>query len=304
MHVFGFCRTVASSQSVDLASRPRRRSNPAWLTVIFAILVAASGMLILLPEALPQGIRNFVPLLLPRNGDAGRVEQFDSLTSTSQVGALQTATRPAISTAAVTATATSALSAVPTVLLARTQAAVPPLSGTAVGEIAFVSDRSGVPQLYVSDVVGQTIVPVTNLPDGACQPAWSPDGLRLVFVSPCRVSPVGRPLDISEGPAPDTALYIVNADGSGLVALPTAPGGDSEPAWSPEGQRIAFTSLRDGRPLIFVLDLIDQSVARLTEPGAVRSARQPAWSPFGNQIVFTKKRVGCSDMVNDGFRPG
>lgn len=279
--------------SVDMpASKPRRRSNPVWLTVLFAILVAFSGMLILLPETIPQGIQDQVPLLFPGSRDAGAAGQTVALTSTAQVRALHTATRPPISTAAVTATATSALSTVPTVLLALTQAAVPPLSSTASGEIAFVSDRSGVPQVYISDVGGQATVPVTNLPDGACQPAWSPDGMRLVFVSPCRVSPVGRPLDISEGPAPDTALYIVNADGSGLVALPTAPGGDSEPAWSPEGQRIAFTSLRDGRPLIYVLDLIDQSVSRLTEPSAeFEQARQPAWSPFGNQLVFTKKRV-------------
>jgi Tol biopolymer transport system component len=260
--------------------------------VIFAILVAASGVLILLPETIPQGIQDLVPLLFPGSGDAGAAAQIDSLTSTAQVAPLQTATRPPASTAAVTTTSTSALSVVPTVLLARTQAAVPPLSSTAVGEVAFVSDRSGVPQVYISDVGGLTIVPVTNLPDGACQPAWSPDGMRLVFVSPCRISPVGRPLDVSEGPAPDTALYLVNADGSGLVALPTAPGGDSEPAWSPEGQRIAFTSLRDGRPLIYVLDLVDQSVTRLTEPSPeFDQARQPAWSPFGNQLVFTKKRV-------------
>jgi len=125
------------------------------------------------------------------------------------------------------------------------------------------------------------------MPKGACQPSWSPDGLQLVFVSPCQ-----NHLDISDSLAKDTALYTINADGSNLVALPTVPGGDFEPAWSPDGKRIAFTSLRDGRPLIYLLNLTDQSVILLTHPSTdFEIARQPSWSPFGNQILFAKKRV-------------
>jgi len=136
-----------AAHSVDMpASKPRRRSNPVWLTVLFALLVAASGMLILLPETIPQGIQDLVPLLFPGSRGAGAAGQIVALTSTAQVGALHTATRPPVSTAAVTTTATSALSAVPTVLLALTQAAVPPLSSTAAAKsrlsrIALASHR-------------------------------------------------------------------------------------------------------------------------------------------------------------------
>jgi TolB protein len=101
-------------------------------------------------------------------------------------------------------------------------------------------------------------------------------------------------LDVSEPLPSDTVLYITNADGSEPTELPTAPGGDSEPAWSPDGKRIAFSSLRDGRPLIYVINLVDQSVTRLTEPTSdFDVARQPSWSPFGNQVIFAKKRVGA-----------
>lgn len=273
-------------------SRKRRKANPIGLTILFIFLVALSAAVILLPDLIPPDVRHLLSTSF-----AGLNPAVPALIATGGAPTAASTPEPEIATPTPARTATTipapTFTAIPSLLpIGVTEAVVPPQAGFPTGEIAFVSDRSGIPQVYLSDIGGSTILPITNVPDGACQPSWSPDGLRLVFVSPCRISPVGRPLDISEGPAPDTALYIVNADGSGLVALPTVPGGDSEPAWSPEGQRIAFTSLRDGQPLLYVMDLLDQSVRRLTEPSVdFQEVRQPAWSPFGNQVVFTMKRV-------------
>jgi TolB protein len=113
----------------------------------------------------------------------------------------------------------------------------------------------------------------------------------LVFVSPCKAR-----LDISEPPFANTELYIVNADGSNLTPLPTAPGGDFDPAWSPDGKRIAFTSLRDGYMQIYTINLEGQSVTRLTKTTSDIDTRQPAWSPFNNQIAYAEERFGAYEI--------
>ena len=82
---------------------------------------------------------------------------------------------------------------------------------------------------------------------------------------------------------PGASLFIVNADGSGLLPLPSAPGGDYDPSWSPDGSQIAFTSLRNGGvPGIYTLNLNDNTVRSLVED-ETRAISQPAWSPDGGQ---------------------
>jgi len=225
-------------------------------------------------------------------------------TATSTFKAMATESLPVITeTESATATATIVPTATntpePTLTPTPTNTPTPsptPIGGGA-GQIAFVSDRAGAPQIYLANIEGNGIHPITNLADGACQPDWSPDGEKVVFVSPCEVNQ-----DFFNG----SSLYIVDAEGANLEQLSSVPGGDFEPAWSPDGKHIAFTSLRDGYMQIYSINLDDSSVQRLTETDKEEFTRYPAWSPFGNQIAYAIKRYSAYQiwaMTDTGQSP-
>jgi eukaryotic-like serine/threonine-protein kinase len=153
------------------------------------------------------------------------------------------------------------------------------------GEIAFASDRGGTVQIYVMNADGSNVRQVTNRAQGACQPDWSPDGKRLVFISPCS----GKQ-DEYKGSALLLAEYTPGGFFTNIQFLKSMPGGDFDPAWSPDGKQIAFTSLRDnGIPHIFVYNLADGTQTRLSSSPV--SDRRPEWSPDGTQIAFDSNRV-------------
>ena len=163
-----------------------------------------------------------------------------------------------------------------------TQVPTSTLSGTGKNQIAFASDRTGAPQIYLMNMDGSDPQQVTNMPDGACQPDWSPDGMRIAFTSPCLKR---------QDQYPDANIYIINADGSDLTELMSDKTGDFDPAWSPDGTRLAFTSVRDGPLQIYVLNLGNKNVTALTSFSSDVHlpdwSSQPAWSPSGTQILYT-----------------
>ncbi|MFN2146064.1 MAG: TolB family protein, partial [Anaerolineales bacterium] len=169
--------------------------------------------------------------------------------------------------------------------------------GGGAGQILFVSDRNGRPQLFTMNADGSNLQQVTNEIDGACQPDWSPDGTRIVFVSPCRVQDVITPhTETYRG----STLFVVNADGTGRVPLVSYPGGDFDPAWSPDGEKIAFTTYRDNLSSsdlnLYLYNLADNSVTPLTND--LNADRRPAWSPDGEQIAFQRQPQGGSIQIN------
>ena len=155
------------------------------------------------------------------------------------------------------------------------------------GQIAFVSQRDGNPEIYVMDADGSNQRRLTNNHGDDWSPSWSPDGKRIVFFS-----------DRDEHPHPKHGrstfeIYVMDADGGNLQRLTENRVDDRDPSWSPDGKRIAFMSDRDGADLhfdIYVMDADGGNEQKLTENP--NTDRQPSWSPDGKQIAFSSVREG------------
>jgi TolB protein len=134
--------------------------------------------------------------------------------------------------------------------------------------IAFWSfNRGGVlSALYLMNPHGSNVRQITPAGLEAFQLDWAPDGAKLVFASPCCT------------PQPP-AIWTVTPDGSTLTQLtfPTA-GVDSEPSYSPQGDKIAFTR----RPP----DFSTASIVTMNADGSGQTTIQPdaffpRWGPAG-----------------------
>jgi Tol biopolymer transport system component len=84
-------------------------------------------------------------------------------------------------------------------------------------------------------------------------------------------------------------IYVINADGSGLRRLTDG----MDPAWSPDGQKVAFARWRDPRGIY----VIDEGGSNETLLFGWSKAKAPAWSPDGSHIVFTRQYGGREEDV-------
>jgi Tol biopolymer transport system component len=210
------------------------------------------------------------------------------------------------------------------------------------GKITFDSDRSGTTQIYIMNADGSDQHAVTNPPGLNTEPKWSPDGawiayhcqqggeLRICLVTPegelaenaiAGTTPVWSPLDQEGGvrlaylcfQGSHSDLCTVRPDGSEWANLTISPADEHNPAWSPNGNWLAFVSNRGGEVDIYKVCAtcpgLPEAVRLTDEP---QSAGWPAWSPDGSRLAFVSgqtlmlvnpDRSGLTYLVDQVFLP-
>jgi hypothetical protein len=167
------------------------------------------------------------------------------------------------------------------------RALTPLTSGTADNEqptaagntVVFTSYRDGYAALYTVGATGGPATRLTAAPAPASQPALSPDGTRLAFISP------------SGG---FDQLWTAAADGSGAAVAGGSPGFSTaiqaSPTWAPAGDTVAVVTTQFGNAALVRLAVASSAESPLTN-GATTDL-SPAWSPNGSTVAFASTRDG------------
>jgi uncharacterized protein YjdB len=145
-----------------------------------------------------------------------------------------------------------------------------------IGEIVVASSRAGVGrfQLYSAERTNLAqLARVTADTAVATDPAFSPDGSRIAFVSP------------RDGNA---EIYVMNADGTGATRVTNDPQADGRPSFTPDGQAIVFHSSRPaGKQQVWSVNTDGSNLTQLTRD-SVNFA--PTVSPDGQTIAYVSAR--------------
>ena len=157
--------------------------------------------------------------------------------------------------------------------------------------VSFQRTDNDTCEIYSMNADGSDRINLTNNEVWDADPAPSPDGTKIAYVSN-----LGN--DNAE-------ILVMNPDGSGKSQLTDNRDWDSEPAWSPDGTQLVFVTLRSrefSQIKIMNVDGTGQTVLAESEVASEGYYLSPNWSPLGTQIAYVREGFqgmecqGCSEI--------
>ncbi|MEK6410894.1 MAG: hypothetical protein AABN34_28560 [Acidobacteriota bacterium] len=150
-------------------------------------------------------------------------------------------------------------------------------------------DGRGCDQIYTMNIDGSDVRMVSTGKGRTTCSYFFTNGKRITYSSTHLASPDCPPKpDFSKGYVwaiyPGFDVFSAAPDGSDLKQVTRAPGYDAESVISPNGKKVAFTSMRDGDLDIYTMDLDGKNVKRLTSEIGYDGG--PFWSYDSQWIVF------------------
>jgi Tol biopolymer transport system component len=143
-------------------------------------------------------------------------------------------------------------------------------------KIAFMSVRSGSPEIWVCDGDGSNALRLTSF--GGPQvttPRWAPDGTRIAFDS---------------NAAGQYDIWVVGANGGKAQRMTTHPANDGNPSWSGDGRWIYFDSARTGEQQVWKIPAEGGEAIQVTRDGGFA----PLESPDGKSLYYVKNLMNTT----------
>ncbi|MBZ0269458.1 hypothetical protein K8I85_14985 [bacterium] len=131
------------------------------------------------------------------------------------------------------------------------------------------------------NVAGRTVTQLTNDVNDDRNPAWSPDGTRIVFQA--------------DRDGAQTDLWRMDANGGNQARLTTDVNEDMRPAFSPDGNWIAWDSDRAGTFDVWIMPVATGEVDAENRTFGNNDDVEPVWSPGGTTLFFASSR-GAGDF--------